>query len=313
MKSIRLLLLIPLFLTGCAKDFYAQVKPGTFHGKCTLVPVGVDHQNDYPLYLLRQDARDPFRFERYNGEVIQPRTMLTSGGNVPWFIQVGPALDPGTYWDAYVIHDWLFDAHRRRLPEVARYSIGDAAMILAEAQKTMIESGHSRILESQWAYGQGVKIKSSRKPAFRDTFSVYANYVAAQTPFARVPWISHRYEPVPEQYQILGIPLPRLRSSTRVNLHLASTDQRDEAADLANRLQAIGLPASEAPAIDTQKAPSHLEVRFSSATDKDRAAQVAAILDTNPQFGRAVIRATPKASGLGRGHVIDVWYPRAGN
>lgn len=98
---------------------------GQFQGKYTLEPRGPFN------YLYRPDPASPFRFKRKNGDVIQPGVMMTDGGSVPRVAWLIPGIDPWTYIDAYVIHDWLFLNHHCDAASSASFE--EANLTLAEA------------------------------------------------------------------------------------------------------------------------------------------------------------------------------------
>ena len=108
---------------------------GTFLGKYTLEPRGSLN------YLYRTDPSDPFRFTRKNGEVIQPGAMITDAGSVPRVAWLVPDIDPWTYINAYVVHDWQFLTHHCD-PATAR-SFEDANLTLAEGIYTLMVSGEA--------------------------------------------------------------------------------------------------------------------------------------------------------------------------
>lgn len=103
---------------------------GTFQGKYTLEPRGK------LSYLYRPDPSDPYRFTRNTGQVIQPGVMTTDGGSVPRLAWLIPDIDPWTYIDAYVLHDWEFLTHH--CDPNAEESFEAVNLTLAEAIYTMM-------------------------------------------------------------------------------------------------------------------------------------------------------------------------------
>lgn len=72
-----------------------------------------------------------FSFMRWNQETITPLEFHTDGGSTPRIAWSLPGLNPWTYLNAYVVHDWLFTTHEKA-PGVP-CTFEEANLILAEA------------------------------------------------------------------------------------------------------------------------------------------------------------------------------------
>ncbi len=112
-------------------------------------------------FIYNPDPTKPFHFVRGNGEVIVPQNIYTDGGTVPkaaWRYV-------GTPWDyapAYIIHDWLYEANRRRIAGAAspdghalHYNRAEADLVLAEALKSQMEDPKMLTKRSAW-HVQGI-------------------------------------------------------------------------------------------------------------------------------------------------------------
>lgn len=97
-------------------------------------------------FIYRKDANPGFKFVRYNGEAIVPETILTDGGSVPRILWARKGYSPWTYGPAYLIHDWIYEAHRRNVPAAKKadgtpitYTKAQADWIMAEVIKAQME------------------------------------------------------------------------------------------------------------------------------------------------------------------------------
>lgn len=161
------------FLVSCAvsplsvSSVYDDFKTGRFLGVLTLQYAGPDQ------FLYVPDEIDPFRFVRSNGEVIQPEQMYTDGGSTPRFLWGIKNFSPFGYGPAYVIHDWLYTAHRCSTDSgPLGYSFADSAIVLAEGLKTLME---------EKAYVP--EFGHVKRPGF-----VELVYAASLTPLAKMSW-----------------------------------------------------------------------------------------------------------------------------
>lgn len=126
-------LLLALLLSGCASVHYEKVKTGELGGKLLVQWIEADK------FILVPDKDKPLTFVRYNSESIIPGLMYTDGGSIPRPFQVFRDYSPWGYAPAFIIHDWLFHARHCKIPGYERYDVEDAAWIMSEVMKTMME------------------------------------------------------------------------------------------------------------------------------------------------------------------------------
>lgn len=130
--SALLLGLVALTFGACTSQrAYDEIKPGAFHGSVDLRWVAPDK------FVYIPNEKDPFYFERANGQKIIPQLMYTDGGTIPRILWNNPNYSPWGYAPAYLIHDWIFYA---KPDELASAEVDDAAQILAEGIKTLMEA-----------------------------------------------------------------------------------------------------------------------------------------------------------------------------
>jgi hypothetical protein len=67
-----------------------------------------------------------------------------------------------------MVHDWLYEMHHCRIEEYAHYTVDDAAWIMTETMKTMIEENGG--------------------PSPGEDFVVYSMFEAVRSPFAVSVW-----------------------------------------------------------------------------------------------------------------------------
>jgi Protein of unknown function (DUF1353) len=127
------LLVTSLVLGGCASKPYRDTDVSAFKGALDVRWV----QNDYFLFLPNKD--DPFLLRRKNGDVIAPGRMYTDGGSIPRFLWGVKGYSPWGYAPAYIVHDWLFEAHHCGYTPDNRYSFEDSVAVLAEGLKAVME------------------------------------------------------------------------------------------------------------------------------------------------------------------------------
>ncbi|MCB1519186.1 MAG: DUF1353 domain-containing protein [Hyphomicrobiaceae bacterium] len=126
-----------LGLTGCLDQLfgwqYDQTKTGELKGTLQIRWLSQDK------FLFVPDAADPLVFKRADGTVIQPQSMYTDGGTIPSALRAIKAYSPWGYAPAFIIHDWLFVMKQCKLQGHEAYDLDTAAMIMAEAMKTLME------------------------------------------------------------------------------------------------------------------------------------------------------------------------------
>ncbi len=129
-------------LSACStKQFYAKVSPGRIVGNPF---VKWEQPNRFELENRGAKA---FAFCRSNGEIICPKPIKTDGGSIPRALWNKKGYSPWTYAPGYLIHDWLYEAHRQGKAggispkgEPLYYDKEQADWILAEVIKTQMES-----------------------------------------------------------------------------------------------------------------------------------------------------------------------------
>jgi hypothetical protein len=120
-----------------ANKFYDYLDAGRFDGSVRTLWNGVDSNN-----------RDNFIYEGdlvytdNNGRVIQPPAGLdTDMGSIPKLLRGIDELTPWRYAPGYIIHDWLFVAHKENIHPDNDFTFLETAYILAECMKTQMEIG----------------------------------------------------------------------------------------------------------------------------------------------------------------------------
>lgn len=129
-------------LCSCAATrFYAKVDgSGVIVGRPTIDWVKPDR------FVYDREKNQAFFFVRPNGEVIRPGSIETDGGSIPRLLWFQRDYSPWTYAPAYLIHDWMYEAHRRGEPAgVGRdnkplfYTKEQADWVIAEVIKAQME------------------------------------------------------------------------------------------------------------------------------------------------------------------------------
>jgi hypothetical protein len=169
-------LLIAIFLSGCADLHYSQTKPGELKGKLLVQWIAADQ------FIFRPDENAPLTFTRYNNEQITPGLMYTDGGSIPRPLWGVRNFSPWGYAPAFIIHDWLFTMKHCRLPGYERYSLEEAAWVMSEVMKTMMEQ-------------EGV-----------DKFTLYAMFEAVSSRVAAEVWDTDRCEQPALQLKSAAVP-----------------------------------------------------------------------------------------------------------
>jgi hypothetical protein len=163
------LILVGGILGACSSLHYARVKEGTLEGRLVVEWIRPDR------FIFRPDPDNPLRFVRSNGKVIQPQTIHTDGGSIPRPMWAFKNYSPWGYAPAFIIHDWLFHVHRRKLESSEDYDLKEAALVLSEVMKTMMESDPT---------DDSV-----------DPLALYLIYQAVRSPIARHLWNKPEAEP----------------------------------------------------------------------------------------------------------------------
>lgn len=127
------LLLVALLVCGCASKPYRETPDGKFSGALDVRWI----ENDFFLFLPNKDK--PFTFARANGKSIQPGAMYTDGGSIPQVLWGVKGYSPWGYAPAYIVHDWLFEAHHCGYAPDNQYTFADSVSVIAEGLKAVME------------------------------------------------------------------------------------------------------------------------------------------------------------------------------
>ena len=150
-----------LLMSGCASRHYERTQPGQLNGRIIV------EWRKPNLFAYKPDTMQPLLFVRASGDAIKPELMFTDGGSIPRAFWVLKNYSPWGYGPAFIVHDWLFHMQNCKLPGYEKYSVGEAATIMSEVMKTMMESP---------GFDYGSKT------------TVYLMYQAVQTEPARDAW-----------------------------------------------------------------------------------------------------------------------------
>jgi hypothetical protein len=157
----NMMVLLALFLcTACAQLAYDRTHFGEFKGSLDVRWI----KPDKFIYIPSQE--DPLRFITSEKRVIAPQKMYTDGGSIPRLFWGVPGYSPWGYAPAYIIHDWLFEAHHCDIPEYRDITFEGSANILAEGIKTLMITN----------------------TAPQDETTLWAIYEAVRSPIAKSVW-----------------------------------------------------------------------------------------------------------------------------
>ena len=135
--AVTVAVLSTLGLGGCLELIYGwhydQTKTGELKGTIRIQWLAQDK------FLYEPDPADPLVFKRADGTVIQPQAMYTDGGTIPQALRAIKAYSPWGYAPAFLVHDWLFAMKQCKRPGHEKLSLEDAATVMAEAMKTLME------------------------------------------------------------------------------------------------------------------------------------------------------------------------------
>ncbi|MFM9959071.1 MAG: DUF1353 domain-containing protein [Phycisphaerales bacterium] len=174
------LLLSPIFFlaSACSSLHYSKVKPGTLKGRLVVEWIGHDD------FVFIPDPESPLRFIRHDDTVIAPKRMRTDGGSIPRPLWAFRSYSPWGYAPAFIVHDWLFEAHHLNDPEYDHFTLEESALVMSEVMKTMME--------------KNLKEKGERP----EEFVMYSMYLAVKSSIAR-SWWDGKGRPILE-----GVPPP---------------------------------------------------------------------------------------------------------
>ncbi|HXI69314.1 MAG TPA: hypothetical protein VNN22_03040 [Verrucomicrobiae bacterium] len=154
---------------GLADDFYASLGIGKFTGLPTV------RWNNMDDFMFIPDSASPFSYTTSKGDVIQPRLMETDGGSIPRILRGFKNFSSWGYAPGFIIHDWIFTAHKCSHTPDNKFGFGDSATILAECMKTLMEVGYTNF------DGQTVRLETAK-----DT--LYVIYLAVDSSIAKKLW-----------------------------------------------------------------------------------------------------------------------------
>ena len=118
--------------------FYAKLSVGKFEHYPTVIWNGFNSESSEPSFVYEKSQ---FSYTTATGRKISPGTMDTDGGSIPRILHSVGAFSTWGYGPAYIIHDWLFSAHKCGVQPDAATTFEESALILAEALKTLMEVG----------------------------------------------------------------------------------------------------------------------------------------------------------------------------
>ncbi|MCB1276246.1 DUF1353 domain-containing protein [Prosthecobacter sp.] len=137
-----LLLILALSLSSCAANrFYEKVD-----GSGVIVGRPCIEWKQPDKFVYARSKNPEFSVKRPNGEIIKPGSIETDGGSIPRLLWSQRDFSPWTYAPAYLIHDWMYEAHRRKVPagidadgHAIYYTKDQADWIMAEVIKAQME------------------------------------------------------------------------------------------------------------------------------------------------------------------------------
>ena len=131
-----MLLVLCLFISACAtRQTYNETGKGQFEGVVEVRWLEPDR------FLFVPNRDNPLRFTSADGtRVFEPQPMYTDGGSIPRIFWSIPGYSPWGFGPAYIIHDWLFDAHHCNLQGYEDITFEDSARLMGETIKTLMET-----------------------------------------------------------------------------------------------------------------------------------------------------------------------------
>lgn len=167
-----LLWLLALLLVGCVPHAFHETEPGRFEGEVQLRWIAAD------TFVYEPNPAAPLRFERPDGTVIEPGTVVTDGGSAPRAFWGIDGLSPWGYAPAFVLHDWLFQRYRCGLSPGGDEAFAESVAVMAEALRTLIGDD----------------------PTDAELQHYRAIVAASAGPFARYHWTTSTCRPVVEPW-----------------------------------------------------------------------------------------------------------------
>lgn len=121
-----------------ADAFYRKLGVGRFESAPKVIWNGYDPRSNRPTFLYEKSL---FAYVTSSGRRISPGTMETDGGSIPKLLHSVGSFTPWGYGPAYIVHDWLFVAHKCGNAPDSDFTFDQAATLLAEAIKTLMDRG----------------------------------------------------------------------------------------------------------------------------------------------------------------------------
>jgi hypothetical protein len=158
---------IATFFAG--DKLYKRLGLGHYEGRISLIWNGADS------FVYVPNPAQPFAYISSKGRRIEPRLMDTDGGSIPRILRGLQKFSSWGYAPGYIVHDWLFTAHKCGFKPDDTWSFAESAEVLGEAIKTLMEVGLTDF--------DG---KLQKMDKAEDT--LWAIYTAVSTPIARRLW-----------------------------------------------------------------------------------------------------------------------------
>ena len=130
-------------------------------------------------FIFLPDNDRPLTFTRSNQDAITPGRMYTDGGSIPRPFRVFQHYSPWGYAPAFIVHDWLFHMRHCQLPGYEKYTLDEAAWVMSEVMKTMME-------------------QDEEVPT--DKLALYAMFEAVRSPMAVTLWNQSKEESCKEPF-----------------------------------------------------------------------------------------------------------------
>ena len=112
-------------------------------------------------FIFLPDPGRPLTFTRFNRDAITPGRMYTDGGSIPRPFRVLRNYAPWGYAPAFIIHDWLFHVQHCQLPGYEKYDVEEAAWVMTEVMKTMMEQDKEVPTDKLALYAMFEAVRSS--------------------------------------------------------------------------------------------------------------------------------------------------------
>ncbi|MCB1386000.1 MAG: hypothetical protein KDJ80_08675 [Nitratireductor sp.] len=121
-------------------QLYNQTGTGKFANLPRIVLNGF-YEDRTPKFVFERNKSKPFSFTDSTGRKLTPGDMDTDGGSIPRFLHGNVNYSPWGYGLGYIVHDWVFVAHKCKSKPDDNLTFDDSARLMAETLKTMMEVG----------------------------------------------------------------------------------------------------------------------------------------------------------------------------